>query len=352
MFTRRKIIQLFVIILFAGAGFLCWRLFGSNTSFEDDKKILYVKTGSSFSRVENQLQIGGFVTNNRSFRLAAKLFRYNKDAIKPGKYVIEKGSSIYSIIRLLKSGEQTPVTLLISKLRTREDLIRKISSNFECPAATVSGFLNSNDSLALYHADTNTVMSLIIPKSYSILWTTSFNDIFQQLYDEKEKFWTDERKKKAEALGLTTGQVYTLASIVEEETAKQEDMGKIASVYLNRLSTGMRLGADPTIKFALRDFELRRIYQKHLTVVSPYNTYLNPGLPPGPICTATERSIDAVLNAPATNYLYFVAKPELDGYSNFAATYEEHLRYAKAYQNALDIIARKKLEAKEKAAGQ
>jgi UPF0755 protein len=191
-------------------------------------------------------------------------------------------------------------------------------------------------------------MTAIIPSSYSILWNTSFHDIFQQLYDEKEKFWTSDRKSKAAGLGLTTEQVYTLASIVEEETVKKEDMGKIASVYLNRLSTGMRLGADPTVKFALKNFDLRRIYQKHLTVQSPYNTYLNKGLPPGPICTATEKTIDAVLNAPATNYLYFVAKPELDGYSNFASSYEEHLRYAKAYQDALDTIARRKAEGREK----
>jgi UPF0755 protein len=352
MFPRKKIILYSILAVVFIAGLLAWQVFlRDETTFEGPQKILYIKNGSSFSRVENLLQMGGFVKNNRSFNRVARFFNYPKN-IKPGRYVIEKGSNIYSIIQLLKSGKQTPVPLLIGKLRTREDLIKKIASNFECPSAIIKGFLNSNDSLAQYHLDTNTVMTAIMPNTYNILWNTSFRDIFQELCNEKEKFWTSERKNKAAALGLTTDQVYTLASIVEEETVKKEDMGKIASVYLNRLSTGMRLGADPTVKFALRDFDLRRIYEKHLKVVSPYNTYLVKGLPPGPICTATELTIDAVLNAPATNYLYFVAKPELDGYSNFAATYEEHLRFAKAYQDALDTIARRKAEGREKAVDQ
>lgn len=346
MFTGKKII-LYVFIAAAIAGcLLAWRLFGSNTSFEEDKKILYIKTGSSFSRVENLLQMGGFVTNNRTFNRTARFYNYHKN-VQPGKYVIEKGASIYSIVNLLRSGRQTPVNLVITKLRTRQDLIKKIAANFECESDKISRFLNSNDSLAAYQLDTNTVMSAIMPHTYPILWTASFREIFQQLYNEKERFWTAERKQKAAGLGLTPQQVYTIASIVEEETNKEEDRGKIASVYLNRLAIGMRLGADPTVKFALKNFDLRRIYQKHLTVESPYNTYLNKGLPPGPICTATEKTIDAVLNAPATNYLYFVAKPDLNGYSNFAATYEEHLRYAKAYQQALDTIMRRKAEGRE-----
>jgi len=132
--------------------------------------------------------------------------------------------------------------------------------------------------------------------------------------------------------------VYILSSIVEEETNKQEDKGKIASVYLNRLRSGIKLAADPTIKFALRDFGLKRIFFKHISYPSPYNTYLNAGLPPGPICTPSIKTIDEVLNAPATNYLYFVAKPDFSGYSNFATSYQEHKKNAKAYQQALDSI--------------
>ena len=190
-------------------------------------------------------------------------------------------------------------------------------------------------------------MSTVIPSSYNILWNASFTEIFKRLHDEQQQFWTTERKQKAAGLGLTEEQVYTLASIVEEETNKEEDKGKVTSVYLNRIAVGMPLGADPTIKFAMKNFELRRMYEKYLSVQSPYNTYRNKGLPPGPICTATAKTIDAVLNAPATNYLYFVAKPELNGYSNFSATYEEHLLNKKAYTDALDTIMRRKAEGRQ-----
>ena len=346
MTAGKRIIQLCIVVFLIDIAFFAWRIFGITTNFEGDKKILYIKTGSSFSKVQSSLSNGGFVSHPRIFNRLAKFYNYDEN-IQPGRYVIESGSSLYSIIQLLKSGKQTPVNLLVGKLHTRGDLIKKISSNFECDSIIIARFLNSNDSLAKYKLDTNTVMSTVIPASYSILWTASFNEIFKQLNDEKEKFWTAERKQKAAGLGLTEEQVYTLASIVEEETNKEEDKGKIASVYLNRLNTGMKLGADPTIKFALNNFDLRRIYQKHLFVQSPFNTYINKGLPPGPICSVTTKTLDAVLNAPATNYLYFVAKPEFDGYSNFAATYDEHLRYAKAYQQALDTLMRRKAEGRQ-----
>ena len=154
----------------------------------------------------------------------------------------------------------------------------------------------------------------------------------------------EERKKKAAVLNLSVKQVYTLASIVEEESNNEEDKGKIASVYLNRMETGMRLSADPTVIFALKDFSIKRVYKKYTEYASPFNTYLNTGLPPGPICTPSIKTIDAVLNAPATSYLYFVAQPNLTGYSNFAATYQEHLVFAKQYQQWLTDY----LKAKEK----
>lgn len=346
MAYKKIVFRLILLGIAAGAVFIAYKVFGANTEFEQDKKILYINTGTSFYKLPSQLERGGFIKNYRTFRRLSQLMGYDKN-IRPGRYVIEKGTSIYSLIKLLKSGSQTPVPLLMGKLRTREDLIKKIRENFECDSIYIASFLNSNDSLAQYGLDTNTAMSIVMPARYEILWTSSFNKIFNTLNDARKKFWTEERKQKAAGLGLTEAQVYTLASIVEEETNKEEDKGKIASVYLNRLNTGMKLGADPTIKFALKDFDLRRIYEKHLFVQSPYNTYMNKGLPPGPICTATEKTIDAVLNAPATNYLYFVAKPEFDGYSNFAATYEEHLRYAKAYQQALDSLMRRKAEGRE-----
>jgi len=347
MAIRKRLLQLLFLVVIVAAAFLAWRILGSDTNFEEAKKALYIRTGSDFARVQSQLQKGGFIKHTGIFNKLASIKGYNDATIKPGKYLVEKGSSIYSIINLLKSGEQTPVTLVIRKIRTREGLIKKIAENFECESAIISNFLNSNDSLRSFAVDTNTVMSLIMPGSYNILWNAPFQSIFKTLHQAHQKFWTAERLKNAEALGFNPQQVYTIASIVEEETNKEEDKGKIASVYINRLNQGMALGADPTIKFALKDFSLRRIYEKHLFVQSPYNTYRNKGLPPGPICTATEKTIDAVLNAPATNYLFFVAKPTFDGYSNFAETYQEHLRNAKAYQQANDTLDRRKAEGRQ-----
>jgi UPF0755 protein len=207
-----------------------------------------------------------------------------------------------------------------------------------------SGFLRS------LQVDTGTFMTLVIPNTYEIFWNTPPRKIIGRLAEEQKKFWTDTRRQKAAALNLNAQTAYTLASIVEEETNKEEDKGKIASVYLNRIETGMKLGADPTVKYATRDFGLKRILHKHLEFPSAYNTYLHAGLPPGPICTPSVNTLDAVLNAPSTSYLYFVAKPDFKGYSNFATTYTEHLEYARQYQQALDKLMQEKAQKEKKAA--
>lgn len=337
----KKIITISLFFILLATALIAWWTFGPSTSFIESKKSFYIQAGSSFYKVERDLERFGFIKHNRTFKIVAELFKYN-ESIKAGKFVFEKNASLYTIFRTLRSGKQTPVNLVITKLRTKEDLAEKISNNFDCDSTAVITYLNSNDSLATYKLDSNTVMTAIIPNTYSILWNTSFSKIFKKLFYEQQKFWNEDRIKKAADLHLTNTQVYTLASIVEEETNMQEDKGKIASVYINRMQKGMRLGADPTVKFAMKNFALKRIYQKYLSFPSPYNTYQVSGLPPGPICTPSPKTIDAVLNAPATNYLYFVAKPDFSGYSNFAETYTEHLSYAKAYQLALDTLMKKR----------
>jgi UPF0755 protein len=227
-------------------------------------------------------------------------------------------------------------------LRTKEDLAKKIGDNFECDSTSVIHYLNSADSISKYGLDTNTVITAIIPNTYTFTWNNTPSRIFKKLYAEQQRFWTADRKKKAEELHLTEKDVYILASIVEEETNKDDDKGKIASVYLNRIHQGMKMAADPTVKFAMRDFGLKRILFKHLAFNSSYNTYQNTGLPPGPISTPSIKTIDAVLNMPATDYLYFVARSDFSGYSNFSSGYAEHMKNAKAYQEALDSVVRLK----------
>jgi len=323
---------LLIIALFAA-----WRFFGSDTGFTENKKNFYVKTGSTYEDVVNGLEQDSILANPGSFAWVAIKIGYDNN-IHPGKYVINNGASIYHVLRLLNSGHQTAVDFIITKLRTKADLAAKVGANFECDSASFMNLLNNNDSLSKYKLDSNTVMTAIIPNTYDIYWNTNPSKVFRKLYSGHQQFWNDERKQKANALNLTTGEVYTLSSIVEEETNAEQDKGNIASVYLNRLKKGMRLEADPTIKFALHDFALKRIYKIHIDSAahSPYNTYLNNGLPPGPICTPSPKTIDAVLNAPSTNYLYFVAKPDNSGLSNFTGSFIQHQANAGIYHKYLD----------------
>jgi UPF0755 protein len=179
-------------------------------------------------------------------------------------------------------------------------------------------------------------MCLIIPDTYEFYWNTSAYNILQKIGKNYFTFWTDERKQLAKAKGLPVTKVATIASIVEEETNINEDKGNIASVYINRLQKGIPLQADPTVKFAIGDFTIRRVTGEHLMFNSPYNTYMYASLPPGPICTPSKKTVDAVLHAPDTKYLFFCAKEDFSGYSVFAATLAEHQKNAKAYQKALD----------------
>lgn len=336
----RKTILLILCILLAAIGFIAWNFFGPVIS-NPGKKFLYIHTGSTYEDVKDNLVQNGFLHRSFWFDKAASYAGY-QNKVKAGKYKITDGMSIYHLLKMLYAGRQEPVNLVITKLRTREDLAKKIAAGFETDSLTAISFLNNDTLLRPFGVDTATAMTLVIPNTYTYYWNTPLKAIIQKLYEEEEKFWNESRLAKAKRLQLTPQQVYTLASIVEEETNKQDDKGRITSVYLNRIRKGMKLAADPTVKYAMRNFALTRIYTKYLEFESPYNTYLYKGLPPGPICTPSIKTIDAVLDAPDTDYLFFVARPDFSGYSDFAATYSQHLQYAKAYQRALDSLMESK----------
>ncbi len=265
------------------------------------------------------------------------------DHLKPGKYEIKKGQSIWRIARTISNGRIAEIRLVINHIRTKEDLAKLISKNFSPDSVEVMNFLNSRDSLKQWKVDTSNVVTLIIPDTYSFYWNVSLNKIFEKLADANTNFWNkNDRKAKAAALHLSEKQIYILASIVDEETNYESDKYKIASVYTNRLQKQMPLQACPTIKYAMKNFTLTRIYEKYLTNPSPYNTYQHKGLPPGPICTPMPKTIDIVLDAPKTNYLYFVAKSDFSGYHHFSSNFTEHNTYAKEYQKALDIYMAEK----------
>jgi len=339
MKTKKVFLFLLLIILLVGA-WCAWNIFGP-VIHNPEKKFLYIKTGSNYQDVKDSLQKNKIITGTFWFDKMAQYVDYPQ-MVKAGKYKITDGMSLYHLIKMLRSGKQIPVNLVITKLRTKEDLAKRIAANFEVDSSTVIHFLSNQDTLQQFDVDTNTVMTDVIPNTYTYTWNTPIEKIFKKLSEESQRFWNPERIQKAERLKLSPKEVYTLASIVEEETNKQDDKGKIASVYINRLRKGMKLAADPTVKFAMKDFGLKRIYHKYLAFVSPYNTYLNAGLPPGPICTPSIKTIDAVLDAPETDYLFFVARADFSGYSDFASDYSQHQVFAKAYQQALDSLIKSK----------
>lgn len=336
----KKVFLIFSAIIILVFIYCVWEVFGP-TIKNTDKKFLYIKSNGNYQQVKDSLLKNNLIHNDFWFKKIADYVDYSQN-IKPGKYKITHGMSLYHLVKMLRSGKQVPVNLVITKLRTKEDLAKKIAANFEVDSLTAINFLGNNDSLLRFNVDTNTVMTCVIPNTYTYNWTTPVENIFKKLYAEDQKFWNTERLEKAKKLRLSPKEVYALASIVEEETNKQDDKGKIASVYMNRIKKGMRLGADPTVKFAMKDFGLKRIYHKHLDFLSPFNTYKISGLPPGPICTPSIKTIDAVLDAPDTDYLFFVARSDFSGYSEFATTYQQHLIFAKAYQQALDSLIKAK----------
>ena len=341
---KKKLIYGILLIVLLIGGYATWQIFGPTVS-APESKYFYIKTGSSYSDVRQSLIDKKIIHNTTFFDIISKQLKYPAK-VKAGRYLVKKSSSILSLLRMLRSGAQAPVNLVINKLRLQEDLAQKIAANFECDSANVMEVLTNTETLKQFNVNNNTLMTIVIPNTYTMLWNSPAKKIIDKLYSEQEKFWNTERLAKANAMKFTPAQVYSMASIVEEETNKEEDKGKIASVYMNRIAAGMRLQADPTVKFALKNFALTRILLVHLAYQSPFNTYQNTGLPPGPICTPSVKTIDAVLNAPQTNYIYFVAKPDFNGYSNFAATYAEHMVFAKAYQQALDSLIKAKAKKK------
>jgi UPF0755 protein len=339
----KKIAVYLIVAVFIIALIVVWMVVGSATSFSENKKYLLVYTGKSDqASVMKYIEDNDLIKHPGLFQFVAKQLGVWKK-LKPGRFEITKGESILSIARMLRNNRQTPVKLVINKLRTKEDLAAIIGKNFESDSAAVIDFITNRDSISKFDVNDYTFMTIVIPNTYTLFWNTTPGKIFRRLKTEEENFWQkNDRLSKAEQMGFTPQQVYTIASIVEEETNKQDEKGNVASVYINRYHAGMPLGADPTIKFALKDFGLKRIYEKYLQVESPYNTYKNRGLPPGPICTPSSKTIDAVLNSPKTDYMYFVAKSDFSGYHTFSSNYAQHLQHAKEYQKALDeLILRK-----------
>jgi UPF0755 protein len=340
----KKIIASLFVILLLIAAIIGYMIYGSATSFtENSKMVLVEEQNTSKENLIQLLKEKKIISNVFAFEQLGNQLKI-WDRIKSGKFKVNRGESLLNIVRMFRNNKQAEINLVINKIRLPEDLAKLIGKNYSTDSATALSQLKNLATLAAINADSNSFLFNIIPNTYSFYWSTPVEKILEKLSVESKKFWDDNnRTAKANNLGLTPLQVCTIASIVEEETNKDDEKGNIASVYINRMNKGMNLGADPTVKFALKDFSLRRILFVHLNVASPYNTYRNKGLPPGPICTPSIKTVDAVLNAPQTDYLFFVAKADFSGYHHFSSNFAEHDKYAKIYQKALtEYLAKKK----------
>lgn len=300
----------------------------------NQKSYLYIPDNSTYSDVIGLLEKQAHISNVSSFKQVSALLRYNK--VRPGRYEITNGMNNFTLIRALRSGRQTPVKLTFNNIRTKEQLAARLSQQLESDSTSLLKLMNDSAFLSQYKLNPNTAIALFIPNTYDVFWTIKPEDLFKRMKKEYDAFWTPERTKKAEAIPMTPVEVSTLASIVEEETNGKHERSMVAGLYINRLKNDMPLQADPTLKFAVGDFSIKRLKLEQILKISPYNTYRNHGLPPGPIRVASPEGIDAVLNYVHHNYLYMCAKETLNGEHNFAVTYAEHQANAKKYQKALD----------------
>ena len=309
--------------------------FFADMSCTGKAEYVYIDKDDNIDSVYAKLEPISEQSSLKGFKTLARHLDYTEN-IRTGRYKITPGECAVTVLKHLKSGMQSPVKLTLPSTRTVEGLSAKLSKKLMLDSAEITEALKDSAICAKYGYDTCTVICMFVPNTYDVYWDVSLEKFLNRMKKESDAFWTFDRKRKAEKLEMTPEQVMTLASIVDEETANDREKPMIAGMYYNRLQKDMPLQADPTIKFAIKDFSIRRIYHKMLYTKSPYNTYKYPGLPPGPIRIPTVAGIDAVLDMTKHDYLYMCAKEDFSGTHNFAETYEEHQKNAEKYTKALN----------------
>jgi UPF0755 protein len=304
--------------------------------------VLFIPKGATFKTVLDSLNKHRVIQDHVTFGFVSRFKKY-QEAVKPGRYVIAANSTNVQVINKLREGKQDPVKLTFNNIRLKKDLIKRIGPKFLFGEQQLREALSNPDLSQKYGLDTTRIVSIFIPNTYDVFWDVPVETFLDRMHSEYKRFWNDERVAKAKALNLTPDEAVVLASIVEEEQGKMPDeRPRIAGLYLNRLAKGMLLQADPTVKFALGDFGIKRVLNYQLLTDSPYNTYRYGGLPPGPIRLPDLKSLEAVLNPEQHNYLYMCAKADFSGYHAFAETLSEHNLNAQAYQAALNKLKIKK----------
>ena len=323
-----------MIIIVCGIGILYHYLFAPQ--FYPTKAVyVYVDRDDNLDSVYNKVKSNCNPRNFTVFRCMAQYKKYASN-IHTGCYVIHPNENVYHVFSRLYRGYQEPVNLTIGSVRTLNRLAGSVGRQLMIDSTEIATLINDTNFQRQLGYSAETIPALFIPNTYEVYWNMTAQDFVERMQKENRRFWNQSRIQKAQALNMTPIEVATLASIVEEETNNSAEKPDVAGLYINRLHRGMPLQADPTIKFALQNFTLRRITNADLNVNSPYNTYLNLGLPPGPIRIASPAGLDAVLNYTRHDYIYMCAKEDFSGTHNFASNYSDHLKNARKYWNALN----------------
>lgn len=327
---KQTIIILSIVALILIIGIICGFSLLNKKVRNNESVSLYIYPSENYEKVLEKLEKNGVIEKNeKAFYIFSKVKKLENN-IKSGHYVIEPKTSQVDLVRTLANGLQTPVKLVINKVRLKQDFAKKIANQL---------MLSENDILLAIDNRENSqnLFDNIVCNTYEVYWNISAEKLLERLEKEADKWWENQENllKKTE---LSRHEVVVLASIVEEETNKNEEKPTIAGVYINRLKKDMLLQADPTVKYAVGDFTIKRVMYKHLQTESPYNTYINKGLPPTAICLPNVSSLKAVLNYQKHNYMFFCAKEDFSGYHNFATTPNEHYRNAEKYKNALNKL--------------
>ncbi len=327
------IIALVAILGIVGAAY-AWRQFYGDAVTED--RLIYLSRNNLDGAVVDSLILPN-VGNHAAFKFYSERLNLS-ESIKPGRYELKKGMNVIEVVRMFKLGLQSPITMTFNNARDAEQLSGKIAPQIDSDSAEILKVIKSPETAKRLGLKPEEILTVFIPNSYEMWWTTTPEALLARMKTEYDKFWTPEREAARNKLGLSRVEVSTLASIVYEESAKEDEMARIAGVYLNRLKIGMLLQADPTVKYAVGDYTLKRILYKHLEYDSPYNTYIYAGLPPGPIAIPSIAALDGVLFAESHNYLFFCARPEMDGYHNFAVNHSQHVANARKYAAELNRL--------------
>lgn len=334
MLLSALVLAVVAALIVAGAAYKI--IYAPNVHLPDlETTHLYIPSGSSYADVMELLEQENIVKNISRFDRLAQQKNY-PNRVMPGRYLIRNGMSNNELINLLRSGEQDPVRLTFTIIRTEEELAGSIARQVEIDSTSILQHIRSEGVNRESGLNTPNIKLLFIPNTYEVYWNIRPEQLVARMQREFDAFWNDTRRERAQQIGLSPEEVGILASIIQSETNKVDEMPRIAGVYMNRLSRNMPLQACPTVIYAIGDFSITRLLNDQLETQSPYNTYLHTGLPPGPINLPEPVAIDAVLNYESHNYLFFSANPDFSGYHVFARTHREHLRNARIYQQQLN----------------